>query len=369
LAKLGSNFPLRSLRRRVLSCSTPRINMLNGKVAALMVFLVWPLAAGLTGSTVACGDGDADADGDGEIICEDECGVDNGFVADGVCQDVSPGVPRSVCPFGHDCTDCGPRRWSECTPDCGEPGAEHECGSDGCQGECGAGCTAPAVCTDDVGLCCTPTCEEGWECGYDGCGGLCGPGCGPNQICDDDGMSGMGTYWCFDCIPCPEGAQCGYDSCGNACGEGCAEGTQYCDEETFQCVDCGCPEGAQCGMDGCWNVCGAGCAEGTAYCDYETFTCVTCSCEGRECGDDGCGNACGSGCTAPECCNPTSRQCEAGTELCNDCCETAGDGSCDDGGFYCTSDRCAFGSDCADCGERTDDDRLPEGAHCLGDWW
>jgi L-aminopeptidase/D-esterase-like protein len=96
---------------------------------------------------------------------------------------------------------------------------------------------------------------------------------------------------------------------------------------------------------------------------------VTCTCEGRECGDDGCGNTCGSGCTAPECCNPANGQCEAGTPMCNDCCETAGDDRCEDGGVGCYTDTCAFGSDCADCGERTDADRLPEGAICNPPDW
>ena len=42
-----------------------------------------------------------------------------------------------------------------------------------------------------------------------------------------------------------------------------------------------------------------------------------------------------------------------GDLLCDDTCEFAFDGECDDGGFDASTDACEFGTDCTDCGPRS----------------
>jgi hypothetical protein len=184
------------------------------------------------------------------------------------------------------------------------------------------------------------------------------------------------------------------DACGLACGE-CAEGS-YCDEAN-SCQACSC-EGMQCGSNECCGECDEG-----FYCD-DAYTCQACSCEGQDCGTDGCGNSCGEcdvgelcnsedlceectcaeedrgcgedilGCLCGECargfCDEAAEPaaCDrSATELCNNSCIFAGDEDCDDGGRGCKFSLCEFGSDCADCGERTEADRLPEGTDCPGE--
>jgi len=41
-------------------------------------------------------------------------------------------------------------------------------------------------------------------------------------------------------------------------------------------------------------------------------------------------------------------------ELCSDTCHWAGDNECDDGGEGSINDYCDFGTDCTDCGTRTE---------------
>jgi hypothetical protein len=41
-----------------------------------------------------------------------------------------------------------------------------------------------------------------------------------------------------------------------------------------------------------------------------------------------------------------------GDPVCSDTCPSAGDGDCDDGGEGAKYDRCDWGTDCSDCGER-----------------
>ena len=52
---------------------------------------------------------DDDAAGD---LCTDSCGPEGkpgGWAGDGACDDGGEGSEFSVCDFGTDCTDCGPR--------------------------------------------------------------------------------------------------------------------------------------------------------------------------------------------------------------------------------------------------------------------
>ena len=111
-------------------------------------------------------------------------------------------------------------------------------------------------------------------------------------------------------------------------------------------------------------ACGDGCDE-DQFCGAD-YTCQDCTCEGHcgiiwQCDDLDCG-----GCNDGLYCNGETYVCEEGTEMCNNSCVYAGDGDCDDGGLGCDFDFCEFGSDCDDCGVRTEDDRLPPDTECPG---
>ena len=265
---------------------------------------------------------DGDADGDVDLGCNDTCN----FSDDGDCDDGGPDSDYSVCDFGTDCTDCGRRDPADCVPTCeSEEGTAYACGSDGCFDVCGTcpdgqACNFERQCED-----CEPDCSDGEggtvECGDDGCGGTCGE-CGANEGCTWEGT-------CESC-ECSDGA-CGENACGEDCGD--------------------CPEGQVCSWEGICEVCEPDCSDG----------------EGGtvECGDDGCGGSCGE-CGADQMCNDETRVCEAGDPMCNDTCRFADDGDCDDGGQGCDYSVCGFGSDCTDCGARTEADRLPEGEECSG---
>jgi hypothetical protein len=83
-------------------------------------------------------DGDVEEDADATILCTNECRR----AGDGFCSDGGIDADNALCPFGTDCTDCGPRRHEQCVPQC-----------------------------------------HVRACGPDHCGGICGPGCGPGEEC------------------------------------------------------------------------------------------------------------------------------------------------------------------------------------------
>ena len=64
--------------------------------------------------------------------------------------------------------------------------------------------------------------------------------------------------------------------------------------------------------------------------------------------------ACPNGCPDGQFCNRVMMACQptTGTPTCNNECQHAGDGDCDDGGRMCDYNLCDYGSDCADCGDR-----------------
>jgi hypothetical protein len=232
--------------------------------------------------------------------CEDTCGSPSNpgsYVGDGDCDDGGEGSDFSICAFGTDCTDCGERDPSACEPSC-EP--------------------------NSMGV----TCGE-----CDGCGGFC-----PDQSqCDT--------------------RECGTDANGCNCGE-CEGDNEICTDEG-QCEVCDCT-GLECGIND--QGCSCGTCEDAARCTDEN-QCEACDCSTIECGDNEAGCDCGD-CDDGQFCNePAGQVCEttSGTELCNNECTFAGDGDCDDGGPMCDFSLCDFGSDCADCGTRTEDQRPMEG--------
>lgn len=216
----------------------------------------------------------------------------------------------------------------------------------------------------------------------DGDGGdlLCNNECRYNfsDTCDDGGRSAT-SDWCeygTDCADCgardpgcvpycgDPGAtwECGWDECGGSCGW-CSEGS-YCLRVSHECVPCSCA-GLDCGVSYCGNWCGD-CAVGQ-ICDWALGTCQACTCAqpSYECGYDNAGCLCGV-CETGFCDNTTHTCDTAATELCNNACEWAGDGICDDHGRGCDYAACPFGWDCLDCGVRTEGDRLHPDAPCPG---
>jgi hypothetical protein len=197
--------------------------------------------------------------------------------------------------------------------------------------------------------------------------------------------------------------------CSNACGVGeeeCVDGawefctapeptTESCNGTDDDCdgstdEGCSCEHGTSrpCGTDvgecdfgvercdhGAWTECQLGYDPAEHYdscdgldndCDGQTDEGCTCrSCADQECGDNGCGTSCGE-CSSGWYCHDTDHTCSYGDPLCNDSCRYEADGDCDDSGRDCDFRLCGFGSDCTDCGPRTEADRLEPGTLCPG---
>ncbi len=227
-------------------------------------------------------------------VCENTCE----YADDGECDDGGPDSITSICTFGSDCGDCGPRDPSSCVPDC--EGAT--CGDNGCGGTCGE-CTAPATCMGGTCGVCEPDCE-GLACGDDGCGGSCGE-CGSGASCDRGACR----------TPSCAGRVCGSDGAGGDCGP----------------MDGACPDGQ-------------GCRDGA---------CVACDCTGRSCGQaTGCDMSCGDCPAGMELCDRLTGMCSATATPagCNDTCRFSGDNECDDGRPGSYTSLCEAGTDCSDCG-------------------
>jgi hypothetical protein len=198
------------------------------------------------------------------------------------------------------------------------------------------------------------------------------------DYCDDGGRGAVGNWCAFGtdcddcgardsaCVPfCGEpGAPwlCGWDECGGSCGA--CPANEYCVIRDRECVACSC-SGLECGVSYCGEWCGD-CAVGET-CDWNLGTCEPCECAEPtlECGYDRDGCTCGL-CSTGFCSNVT-HLCELeATALCNDSCQWAGDDYCDDHGRGCSYAVCPFGSDCTDCGVRTETYRLHPDAPCPG---
>ena len=287
-----------------------------------------------------CGGGNTDPTG----VCTDACYWAN----DGECDDGEPGSAFNICQCGSDCTDCGTPRES-----CSSGTSEHFCPSN----------------------CYSHTCDYWVDAGYN---------------CSDLEF----TYNC-DCggCECQDGSAvtttpsgCAADTCaGYSCeywvlfGYECSdlEATYGCDCTSCDCATSNevCP--ATCSAARCdgWVLLGYTCAElETIYgCD-----CTGCNCDGTtavcsnnctysndgECDDGGSGslfNVCDCGSDCSDCGTRTETECEqAGgatifsTPICDDTCPSANDGYCDDGAFGSQYITCDCGTDCTDCGTRTE---------------
>ncbi len=226
-------------------------------------------------------------------LCDDSCT----FASDMECDDGGPDSMTSVCAFGTDCSDCGPRDPADCMPRCDM----RNCGDDGCGGTCGE-CTGAETCMAGTCGVCTPDCADAM-CGDDGCGGSCGE-CGSGAVCDG------GDCRTPDCA----GRECGSDGAGGTCGT----------------MDGACADGM-------------GCRNGR---------CVACDCTGRSCGTaTGC-DSCGDCPMGMDLCDRLTGMCSATATPanCNDTCRFSGDNECDDGRAGSHTSLCEPGTDCTDCG-------------------
>ena len=127
-------------------------------------------------------------------MCSDTCS----YAGDEDCDDGGPGSHYSMCAFGSDCTDCGPRcdhggnalgHPSYCSEACPCGHGEGDCDND-------AQCTGGATCTDNIGA------TYGWSPGIDVC---LVPTHAPTRAptpCDHGGNALGHPSYCSEACPC-----------------------------------------------------------------------------------------------------------------------------------------------------------------------
>ena len=231
------------------------------------------------------------------------------YTGDGDCDDGGPGNDYDLCPFGTDCTDCGPRETMS-PPPSPSPAPDSPPGF---------------VCTNDCGYAGDGDCDDG------------GPGseyelCDAGTDCDDCGSTDTTlpvevqdpaapplpptpAYPPNDAVLCTDDCHYAFDG---DCDDG-GVGSEY--TECYEGSDC-----FDCGPRGLDQVTGTG--WGSYTYDEETTTG----------GGDGAG---GSTTTTI----PTA-------SLCTESCYYSQDGDCDDGGSGAEFTACTLGTDCTDCGTR-----------------
>ncbi|MEM6958474.1 MAG: hypothetical protein AAF645_22520 [Myxococcota bacterium] len=258
-------------------------------------------------------------------ICLESCD----FSDDGDCDDGGPDSDFSLCDYGTDCTDCGPRAElpvdcrlnfnADCAPDqrceCDEGSGtclcedgprgdrtlgdacddELQCESGACiDARCSAPCERSSDCDEPLSDCqpflgfcvegaCQPDCTDR-ECGDDGCGGTCG-------ICE--GGTECAVFSCEAIVG--DGVPCSGAPAACAQGEGCcfsAAGTGVCfdhggrseascldaaAEGAYAYVGCNedsdCVDGTRCCGDGNRTFCALTCGDAAAACNLDTQDC------------------------------------------------------------------------------------------------
>ncbi|MCB9663645.1 MAG: hypothetical protein H6732_06015 [Alphaproteobacteria bacterium] len=136
-------------------------------------------SAGDSGST-----GDSGLPGFGDLGCRDLCY----WSADGLCDDGGAGADSSLCPYGSDCSDCGPRALTPsgglCVDTCRFAG----------DGECDDGAPPPYALTAACafGTDCT-------DCGPRNAAMHCENTCEPDGVCDEDDGTCPFLTDCYDC--------------------------------------------------------------------------------------------------------------------------------------------------------------------------
>jgi hypothetical protein len=223
---------------------------------------------------------------------------------DGECDDGGPGSLYSICDYGTDCGDCGPR------------GAAMPVANTGCSNTCGT--ANDGECDDGGAGSLYSICDLGTDCND----------CGPRNMARQVAPSNQGgTAGCTN--------TCGTSNDGE-CDDG-GPGSMYsiCDLGT-DCNDCGARQLGAVQQQAaprpntiCVDTCGAAndgeCDDGGPNSFYDVCR------YGTDCGD----------------CGPRSP-----IQGCSNTCGTANDGECDDGGPNSMYSICDLGTDCADCGPR-----------------
>ncbi|MCG3137652.1 MAG: hypothetical protein HJJLKODD_01501 [Phycisphaerae bacterium] len=223
--------------------------------------------------------------------------------------------------------------------------------------------------------------------------------CTEDEICDE---AANRCLQCQSSADCDDGAFCnGVETCNTQTGE-CLAGSAPCQtaclEASDTCAPCvvaaDCGDDDPCTQEQCIsNNCVISAIEGCclqdddcndddpctddvcndSICEFEDKNCDDgLYCNGAEtCADGDCIDAVNPPCSAPQTCNEAANVCEGDLgggggggggsggggppsgELCLETCPYSGDGECDDGGPGSTFAACFYGTDCADCGERT----------------
>ncbi len=152
--------------------------------------------------------GDDGADGDGRISCENTCE----YAYDEQCDDGGPDSQFSLCEFGSDCADCGPRGGENPSSACGP---DAPCPADlRCQyftGRC-VECFNDYECPSGYRCDESQTCISAWECDTN-------DQCPPGQYC------ASALHQCFEDIsPC----QACLDNCQDLDIPGCCACSDLC---------------------------------------------------------------------------------------------------------------------------------------------
>ena len=254
-----------------------------------------------------------------DALCTETCGFSN----DGGCDDGGPGASFSLCAFGTDCADCGPRALvNECEVNNG-------------------GCAQVFNDTPDAFQC---ACNDGFLLNADGtnCDMLVNECENSNgdcaQVCTDFDVG-------FECS-CNEGFILNAD--GQTCDE--LPANAVCSDACIWSADGSCDDG---GPDADFSSCafGTDCSD----CGFRTLI--------NECetNNGGCTQLCndtpagfGCACNAGFILNADGITCDEipAEGLCTETCVFSNDGGCDDGGPGASFSLCDLGTDCADCGPR-----------------
>ena len=253
---------------------------------------------------------DQDCSGDDEMgLCSDNCS-NASWNGDGICDDGGPNAEYGVCSFGADCSDCGPR---------------YDNDNDGFYDDEGVGPTSPTLeldCDDNDPL----INPEGTDYDNDGIDQDCDGSDFVDGKCEDACTSSSGIDWSNDGW-CDDG---GNDADFSDCSIG------------SDCSDCG-PR-----MD----------LDGDSYYEDNGGTIPSDSTAELDCDDLDSDSYPG----ATEVSNDGIDQDCDGSDLidasllCDDSCQYANDGACDDGGTDSDYSVCDLGTDCTDCGNRYDAD-------------
>ena len=245
---------------------------------------------------------DQDCDGaDEEGLCSDNCS-NAAWNNDGDCDDGGPNAVYGLCGFGADCSDCG---------------ARYDYDGDGYYDDEGV-----TPLNSNLELDCDETdiyINPGMlDIGQDGIDQDC-DGFDEEGLCDDT-CSDAGDGYCDDGGPFAQYNICGFGSdCSDCSPRYDDDGDGYYDDEGTTSLN------TSLSLD----------------CDDSDSTVNP---GGTEVPNDGIDQDCSG---ADEI---------ASTALCDDSCQYANDGDCDDGGTDSLYDYCDLGTDCSDCGDRYDDD-------------